>query len=1092
MFRIRNFIVVGSLLLLLLGLSVVQQPGSLVAQSTGSSLYNFQEIGQLNIPVDVLQLVGNFGYAIGGECQAEGVPPVTQCTGVLSVFDTRDPRSMRLLGQLSVGERKETFRALAVHGNYAYATVFTYPDYGPYTKVRLGIFDVSNPKAISEVAAIPDVWGSLEIHNGQLVRTNNTGVYFYNIDNPTAPAEVGRISGPVTTATLKDSLAYVLMKESEQGLYSRLMIFDISNTANPVEVYQVPSGFALSRVIWVFGNRLYAIYDSDEEGDRGGRIQRGSGLLEWDLSDPRKPVDGKLIYSTYGILHSSLVKSGNTLFAIENGTILGFNLADPKFTKVLEYAPRVDGKEWGVGRMVMANNTVYASTHDIYNSTTSALRTYRFQSPTDFLPLLVIHAYAQGPDENRFGIGDADNGGSIPDWDAEPGYIISNIPYWTADQWTSWRKMYTGPNILGTFIVSRTPNSYSEGPVHFGPTYTGKIGAIYSVPTTVGQDYSLAVSVDIARKGALLNANYTDPVTGHKYNQNAHQLLGPGGVHLHDINGNNYIDCYDDPGFNPNDVNTCNPITQSGPNDGIYADPTMWNTFLDYVQANPGRSWGVGFEVPYPPYNPTVDPLMYAQFLRFSIEAIRGRDPTAKIYLLDLGNMAVQLRCFSQYYLPGQVNPDPVCNQVYWEPGTHHTRDKDGFDWLYTVATHYKNLTAQRVNGFLIDMGISATDDRNCWDATNLNPVLCETYRGLWKDAWVTPLDSSSVPTRSVGVWLENRLRPHYIDQDDPYRGAYIWNSFIRFLDNEVRYPLFWLVDDTSHTTIVEYFNGPKPTVDKNQPFGAGGSVLYWAYGNQSDPTICPINPWYRHNISYGIRAQNLGTSSLLADDIVAGYTLCSYRSGANGYKVYPQSSFDLIVAQGTGTPVRVYKADANNDGVPDGGILVSIIPNGSYGPGSEGSLALHKGREDAALMGGLAQQIALRWVKDFGFSDYSIKWWFLRSTVFGHDKNDGRKGDSQFMRDSCTEMEWGLLDMDGMGYRSPQGEVFWHVVTPGSNPNGLPNYTWWPTGSNWQHSPSGPYCIEVSEQYLPRPDQNTNNDGVGGTVEFGDLPKNW
>lgn len=430
-------------------------------------------------------------------------------------------------------------------------------------------------------------------------------------------------------------------------------------------------------------------------------------------------------------------------------------------------------------------------------------------------------------------------------------------------------------------------------------------------------------------------------------------------------------------------------------------------------------------------------------------------------------------------------------NIVPYEPGheTNPLRAKDGGDWWYTVATHFDNLDG-RVDGFLADSGISPNDDRYCWDAqygTLQHSGWCTNETN--KSTWVVPFDGER-PTKSPGQYLEKRVRPFYIDQDDGFRGGYVWNAFTRYIDQEVKAVMFWLVSDEYHTPIVQKFGMSRPSIDKNQEWGAGGKSLYWAAPGLDPYTeVCPWNPFYRYDYVNIDRAQYDGTSGVSSNDQAAGYVACNYRPGYSGWKVWYPSTFDFLIFQGTGLPRREFREDDDGDGIPNhqenppqpDTKFWWLIPDGDYGIGVDG---LHRGREDALLMAGLEQQLALKWAKNFGFSGYTVKNWFVRALHNMPDEDDGQLGDDNLTFDICAGQEYGAVDWDSGGYRTPQGEVLYHVITSA-------NYEWWPERSDWIPEPNAPGCYN-RERYQQRPDQSHDRDGNGNNVDFADFPSGW
>lgn len=677
---------------------------------------------------------------------------------------------------------------------------------------------------------------------------------------------------------------------------------------------------------------------------------------------------------------------------------------------------------------------------------------------------------AQGPEEERFGIGEADWGGNV-NWGAQSSYL-ANAYDWQPEMGVTQRQVWTGPDVLGTFLFAHNPDTVSEGPSYFGPTWAGPVSNGASDPLVAGQDLFWIASFrgDIAADGpyAAPNAYYTDPGTGHRYNRNMHSLMGPGGHHMHDVNHDDYINCFDIEGFDVNNsIATCDAVNKTGPNDGVYVE--QLSTLLDFIDNNPGSTWIIGGEFQLVGSGTAgfsgVDPFMYAVFLRDMEDLIHQHDPAGKVYIKDIGNLAGGLNCDHNYVLCGPANPMP---DVHNEPGSDPALD--GADWWYTVAEHYNNLNyhpAGHIDGFMADMGISSSDEYTCVDALTGTEMGCATV----PSGWVSPFDNSD-PSHPTGQWLEYRRRPLAIQHDDARHGGLAWNAFIRYLEHEVRFPLFWLTDGTFHAPIAELFGNAASPVTTGQTWGAAGKTMYWA--NSAVPFVdrCPPNPFRRYmNVVDDVRAQNEGTAPIPSgDDVTAGYTVCDFRDGQSGVRVFTNTAnFDFVIYQGLGQPNRLYVEDADSNGTPDPGgeYALAILPAGD--------------REDAFLAGGLQHQLSLKWMRLFGFDQYNVLYHISRAV---HSMPDQGDGNLPGFLNECTGQEYGLVDLDGGGWRTPAGEVLWHVKQTA-------DYVWWGYPGTWQTSGVPNSCFS-DEAYQPRPDQSTDNDGGGGTVENGDFPSGW
>lgn len=183
--------------------------------------------------------------------------------------------------------------------------------------------------------------------------------------------------------------------------------------------------------------------------------------------------------------------------------------------------------------------------------------------------------------------------------------------------------------------------------------------------------------------------------------------------------------------------------------------------------------------------------------------------------------------------------------------------------------------------------------------------------------------------------------------------------------------------------------------------------------------------------------------------------------------------NFDYPVFQGIGQARRQYREDLNDDGdITDAG---AGTPRVEPLPQSTGQ------REDSLLVSGIEQQIVMRWMSLTGFDNFDVTNIYVRAS---HSMPDGADGNLAGAIGTCVGQEVGLTDLDGGGYRTPSGEVFWQIKQTA-------NYTGWGYPGTWQSYPSGSECFN-DEAYEPRPDQNTDNNSDGNPIENGDLPSGW
>ncbi len=276
-------------------------------------------------------------------------------------------------------------------------------------------------------------------------------------------------------------------------------------------------------------------------------------------------------------------------------------------------------------------------------------------------------------------------------------------------------------------------------------------------------------------------------------------------------------------------------------------------------------------------------------------------------------------------------------------------------------------------------------------------------------------------------------------------RGGYAWNAFTRYIDSEVKFVMYWLVDGTNHTRIVQLFGMGAPTIQTNHMWGAGGRSLYWKGGYSPDSEVCPANPWRRYDAwkNYGL-ADYEGTANVPTNDVAAGYVACNYRPGQQGWKVSYPSTFGLVLHQGVGSPIRTYREDDDGDGQegPAAGYMNSLAPNGT----SNVNDGISGQREDALMTGGLLQQLALKWANQYGFVDYNVKWWLARATHWTPDELEQNPlGDNLYELQACSAWETPLVDHDGGGTLTPAGKV---LGERGRCRDA--NYPWWPENSQW------------------------------------------
>lgn len=558
-----RFIVLATILALVAIIS-----GVTVATSSPPVLVN--ELGQLEIPAKEAVVLGTTVYIIDGGCTSVGTPPEPVCEGILSVVDVQNSAFPEVLGQVTT--ETEAFDELAADGDYLYAVVRGLPaDYWSPVPYRLAVMDVSDPTSITELTTI-DLGENLgdprlEMGGEFLVIASRTfSVTFFDLTDPAVPVEMGHLETTASDIALDGTKLYVAKESTEipGTLPDGLQIFDVSDPAAPVKLGETRGSF---RGVSAFGAQAFVIERAVCSYGDGGDYLCGTSLMEYDVANPANPVrrgvskpgwgDGYPLFGGQGAWIGKVVKHGNFLLVPE-GRLHVLNLDLPDRAKVGEYNPVFGENPVGfVVDVELSNGNVVA----VARATgASGIRTLQVKPAIAqaFLAYIAREgpgtAFA-GPDEERFGIGESDKGSDI-NWGAQ-GHFWANGHDWGPNQSTSWRQYYTGPDVYGTWIFAHSPDTYSEGPIHFGSGWKGPVSNGASDPMVDGSDVYWVSNHhgDMASEYATANAEYWDPSLGHWYNRNHHGLLPPGGHHLHDTHfsgsGHLYVDCYDIAGFNP-------------------------------------------------------------------------------------------------------------------------------------------------------------------------------------------------------------------------------------------------------------------------------------------------------------------------------------------------------------------------------------------------------------------------------------------------------------------------------------------------------------------------------------------------------------
>ena len=181
----------------------------------------------------------------------------------LEIVDISDITNPVQISAYSTGYRY--IGDLTVNGNYLYAIASEYSDYCGDSLLVVNIEDISNPLFAGYFYA-PNYSSQLEIYNGMLLLSANSGLYYYDITDPANPEYSSHFEMEYGPKKFEIQWEYMYYLSGSAG---GIRTMDITDIMNPVETgYYItpdyPSEFARN------GNNIYVadwdhfeIYDCD-------------------------------------------------------------------------------------------------------------------------------------------------------------------------------------------------------------------------------------------------------------------------------------------------------------------------------------------------------------------------------------------------------------------------------------------------------------------------------------------------------------------------------------------------------------------------------------------------------------------------------------------------------------------------------------------------------------------------------------------------------------------------------------------------------------------------------------------------------------
>lgn len=386
---------------------------ALSGTASATSPTEFEEVGQLDLPAKKAVFEGSFGYVIGGGCRSVGTPPEIVCDGTFTVLDVAADPAPVVLAQREV--TGEGFEDIAVSGDHAYVVVESPVLYGMPASYRLAVMDVSARPEPVEISSI-DIEDGIrnidsEIVGSYLFLSSSAGVVVYDLANPTAPVEVGHIDVSAAGIDVEGTTLFV----AGDGFH----VFDISAPSSPVELAALPGDM---QGVEVFGRQVFTIatYFCDSP-DNPVPYPCGTFLIEFDVANPSNPVSKPLDIGGAYVQLLSISKYKEFLLVGDSGGLRVLNLRLPERDEIDQYFVKVGQQFSEFAEIDVRQERIFTITRTDDKTVFRTLRMRAFV--TSFLAFITntSEAYAQGPDEDRFGIGEADYGNGI-NWSGQNYY----------------------------------------------------------------------------------------------------------------------------------------------------------------------------------------------------------------------------------------------------------------------------------------------------------------------------------------------------------------------------------------------------------------------------------------------------------------------------------------------------------------------------------------------------------------------------------------------------------------------------------------------------------------------------------------------
>lgn len=240
--------------------------GALVYEAATDGGLSVIDVSDPAAPFEVARVQSSvgFGYAESVAVQS-GYAFVADLFDALLVYDISDPQNPAEVALLPFpGGSPES---ILLAGSYAVLGAHD----------GLHVVDVSQPTSPTEVGALalPAAWYSVAVGNEAVVAADDR-VAVVSLDQPSAPVELGSldVAGPTSAVALGGSRLVTIGPSS-------LTLYDLSNPTAPAQISRI----SLSRPF------TEAVYDMEISGDVVYVAEHTAGLALFDVSDPVNPIE---------------------------------------------------------------------------------------------------------------------------------------------------------------------------------------------------------------------------------------------------------------------------------------------------------------------------------------------------------------------------------------------------------------------------------------------------------------------------------------------------------------------------------------------------------------------------------------------------------------------------------------------------------------------------------------------------------------------------------------------------------------------------------------------------------------------------------